>query len=163
MRIVAALVLMLGLAGCGADDPEKAKEPPVAAYRVLVRDYNGLVEAYYSRTEGREPANPREARRYVRHDFHEGVRLVAYEEGMTGLCLTGPDGTYLTLSTKNEFTTRTVGTGKCDYGDGDVVLRQIDIGGGESTEKLEKVFEGQDLVDEIPGFSAYGDLVPQDG
>ena len=161
MRIVAALVLMLGLVGCGADDTDKAEEPPLAAYRVLVRDYNGLVEAYIQRTDEREPTNPRQVGRYVGYDFHEGVRLLAFEKGMTGLCLTGPVGTYLTLSTKDEFATRTVGTGKCDYGDGDVVLREADIGGGESTEKREKVEKGQDVVDAIPAFSAYGDITPQ--
>ena len=133
MRIVAALVLMLGLVGCGADDDEgAAKRPPVAAYRVLVRDYNAFVEAFYSRKDRREPTKPREVRTCVGYDFHRGVRLVAYQRGMTRLCLTGPRG-------------------------------DIDISGGESTERREKVFKGQDLVDAIPAFSAYGDITPQDG
>lgn len=162
VRRLAVVLFTVALAGCGApaEDAGTANDEPVAAWSELTSNYNGFLTRYSRRGPDPQP-NAAKMRRAVGYRFDEGVTLAVYGREGDRMCFTGNADTFLTVVSKPDGgrTQRILGTGPCDYQDGDVVLREVAT--GESV-LVEKVFAGQELVDRIDGLAYFGDISPMD-
>lgn len=164
----AAVALPLtALTGCGTEgsaptsaattSPEHLTK--VEAYAVLVRQTDRFFAAASAAEKTNPDADPQSAEELlalVDYTFTEGVTLAKYDE--EHLCFTGPGSTYLSLFERKDDLRRLLGTGECTYDGGDVVLEVVfDEGAGLHLEQ--RVLEGADIAEQIPGLDDFVDTV----
>jgi hypothetical protein len=132
----------------------------VRAYNLLAGELARFVDAAQVAEKAHPEAHPEtveEVLALVDHRFADGVRLSVFEPD-GHVCLTGPEGTYLSLSESRGGDLReNLGTGPCAYDRGDVVL-EIDFDVAELRVKG-RVLEGRELADQVPALDAVVDVL----
>jgi hypothetical protein len=123
----------LTLAGCGSETAATGSATPepsarVAAYAALAEDFTGFFVKSVTVDAAGDLGSPQtvdDVLAKVDYTFRDGVTLAEYDPKHNRLCFTGPEDTYLTMTADDEGAMRrTLGTGDCDYEDGEVVLAQ---------------------------------------
>ena len=177
MRRTAVLLACAVLGACGdpsagATDPTPSSSSSasdvsaeIAAYRLLVDEFNGFIRAAIANDEaplGGVPASPEEVIETVGYDFAEGVTIEQLEEEGGLLCFTGPERTFLTVGEHGDGNTvlrRVLGTGECAYDDGAVII-DLDLPDDLQVNTFEEqVVKGEDVVEQVPGLHALGELM----
>lgn len=160
-------VLAVSLAGCGggtdaadgsqhgtkpgstgSGKPESAGDARIAGWNDVSDDLNGFFTRIYTipKRTGKPPANVAEVNDWVDYTYRDGVQLADFQQSGRRLCLSGPADTYLTMTLGEELK-RTLGTGACNYDDGDIVV----IGSPKGKDDIvEKVTKGEDLAKQVP-------------
>jgi hypothetical protein len=152
------VLLVTGLVGCGDGSKtaaDRAAEPvparTVAAWDQLSRTLERLSATLYE--GGERPRTAEGALRRARSqgvELPDGVRLADYGRSGREICLTGRRDTYLALSPRpHQGRQRTFGTGRCDPAAGDILVRTVSVGGGETLALAEEVVTGRTLFDRL--------------
>lgn len=152
--VAAALVL----SACSAATPaprDTTSGPPIEAWQSLVADFNGFFTAYNDTTLGRRDRTPERVMKSVGYAFAGGNTLKRYEysprQQYVKACLAGADDTYVALKITDGAMTRTLGTGRCDYRDGDIALELLEPGYLKPGQKPgEHVTAGKKLARQVP-------------
>lgn len=128
--------------------PESAGDARIAGWNAVSDDLNGLFTRIYTipKRTGEPPANVAEVNEWVKYTYRDGVQLADFQQSGRRLCLSGPGDTYLTMTLADELK-RTLGTGKCNYDDGDIVVVGTPKG---KDDIVEKVTKGEDLAKQVP-------------
>lgn len=168
-------VLAVGLAGCGGGSDssdsskpgtnagskpgtsESADDARIAGWNAVSDDLNGFFTRIYTipQRTGKPPANVAEVNDWVKYTYRDGVQLADFQQSGRRLCLTGPGDTYLAMTLAEDLT-RTLGTGACDYDDGDIVL----VGTSkDDTSVVEKVTKGADLARQVPPLEKFVEVI----
>ena len=178
MRRLIPLLLAASIAAAGGCGTEASAPPTgtattgsaspmttVEAYAVLVRNVNGFLEAAEAAGEQHPEAVPQTAedlRALTDYVFRDGVSLQEYDDPESHICFTGPQDTYLAVTEVDHDLRRILGTGDCDYSDGEIVLvyrLTQDVDGLTWSERVDK---GQDLAEQVPGLDEFADIINAD-
>lgn len=138
----------------------------LAGYRTLSAGVNGFFVKAQRAEEQHPEANPETAaaiKALVDYTFPEGVDLVEYSNS-DPMCFVGPEDTHMVFTEKRDSLRQIVGTGGCQYTDGDII---VDIGIDLSDDNPDepsvvytaRVVKGANVVAQIPGFNDFVDVI----
>jgi hypothetical protein len=134
----------------------------VEAYAVLVRHVNGFFRAAEAAEEQHPEAVPESLEDVLAlagYVFRDGVSLREYDLTDDHVCFTGPQDTYLALTEVDHDLRRLLGTGGCDYTDGEIVLEYGLAKNAPGFRLRERVIKGRDLAQQVPGLDEFADII----